>query len=60
MVKFILQVIKIFIIEQIFINRDSGSCSSTCTCSFSELLIRGVVEAIVHNAIGIKLDLMNL
>ena len=58
-VKFIFQVVKIFIIKKILVDSYSSSTSSLC-CLPSKLDIRGVIQPIIHDSIRIKFNFMDL
>ena len=57
-VQFVLQVIKVLVAEEILINCHSSG-SSLCTLCL-ELGIRGVIQTVVHDTVGIKFNFMDL
>ena len=60
-VKFIFQVVQIFIIKKILVDSYSGcGCSSRLCCFPSKLNIRGVIQPIIHDSIRVKFNFMDL
>lgn len=58
MVQLVLQVIQVLITEEILVNRHSSG--ATLGTLGLELGICGVIQAVVHDTVGIKFNFMDL